>query len=120
MFKLTNERMICLSSEKVKILTNENFNEEVIESDVPVLVDFWATWCGPCRAFSPTVDELASEYDGKVKIAKLNVDEAGEIAQKYRVMSIPTVIIFKSGEPLNRLTGAKPKSELVKILDELL
>jgi thioredoxin 1 len=108
-----------MSNDKVKILTNENFNEEVIESNMPVLVDFWATWCGPCKAFSPTIDELAGDYEGKCKIAKLNVDEAGEIAQKFRVMSIPTVIIFKNGESVNRLTGAKPKSELTKILDEL-
>ncbi|AUG58177.1 thioredoxin [Acetivibrio saccincola] len=103
---------------KVITLTRENFDEEVINSSDVVLVDFWAPWCGPCRAIGPIIDELAEEYDGKAKIAKLNVDDEGELAAKYKIMSIPTIIIFKNGEAVEKLLGARSKSDLSQLIDK--
>ncbi|HAA42557.1 MAG TPA: thioredoxin [Ruminiclostridium sp.] len=103
---------------KVITLTRENFDEEVINSSDVVLVDFWAPWCGPCRAVGPLIDELAEEYDGKAKIAKLNVDDEGELAAKYKIMSIPTIIIFKNGEAVEKLLGARSKSDLSQLIDK--
>lgn len=101
-------------------LTNENFKKEVLESDVPVLVDFWAEWCGPCRMVSPFVERLASEYEGKAKVGKVNVDEQNELAFQYKVSSIPTIFIFKNGEIFKRVTGARPYEELQELLQEAL
>jgi len=103
---------------KVITLTRENFDEEVINSSDVVLVDFWAPWCEPCRAIGPIIDELAEEYDGKAKIAKLNVDDEGELAAKYKIMSIPTIIIFKNGEAVEKLLGARSKSDLSQLIDK--
>lgn len=103
---------ILMSSQKIVTLTSKNFEEEVMKSQVPVLVDFWAPWCGPCRAVGPILDELADEMDGQFKIAKLNVDDEGEVAGKYRIMSIPTLMVFKNGEMVEKIIGAKSKSEL--------
>ncbi len=86
-------------------LTSKNFEEEVLRSDIPVLVDFWATWCGPCRMIAPEVEKIAEEYDGKVKVGKVNVDEEPALAQQYRVMSIPTLIAFENGEIKNQTLG---------------
>lgn len=97
-------------------LTNANFEEEVIKSDVPVLVDFWATWCGPCRMVAPEVGKIAEEYDGRVKVGKVNVDEEEELAIKYRVASIPTLILFKDGEPAAKVIGYRTKDEIVASL----
>lgn len=97
-------------------LTNENFEEEVIKSDIPVLVDFWATWCGPCRMLAPTVEEIADEYDGKIKVGKLNVDDAQELAVSYGVSSIPTVMLFKGGKPVGQSVGYVPKGNLVALI----
>ncbi len=94
-------------------LTSANFEEEVIKSDVPVLVDFWATWCGPCRMIAPEVEKIAEEYDGRVKVGKVNVDEEVELAVKYRVNSIPTLILFKDGEPAGKAIGYRTKEDLV-------
>ena len=94
-------------------LTLSNFEEEVIKSDVPVVVDFWATWCGPCRMVAPEVEALAEEYDGKVKVGKVNVDEEEELAVKYRVSSIPTLILFKNGEAVKKSIGYKTKDALI-------
>ncbi|MBQ7670623.1 MAG: thioredoxin [Clostridia bacterium] len=94
-------------------LTLSNFEEEVLRSDVPVVVDFWATWCGPCRMIAPEVEALAEEYDGKVKVGKVNVDEEEELAVKYRVSSIPTLILFKNGEAVKKSIGYKTKDALV-------
>lgn len=91
---------------------DSNFEQEVLKSDIPVLVDFYADWCGPCKMMAPVVDELAAEYEGKVKVGKLNVDESSAAAAKYRVMSIPTFIVFKNGEPVDTLVGAVSKKEL--------
>lgn len=98
-------------------LTNENFIEEVINSKLPVLVDFWATWCGPCRMLAPTIEELANEYDGKIKVAKLNVDDAEDLAVSYSVSSIPTVMIFKNGEKTAQSIGYVEKEKLVAMIE---
>src|SRR5262249_49375217 len=94
-------------------LTEKNFDEEVLKSKIPVMVDFWAEWCGPCRVIAPIVEELSGEYSGKLKIAKLNVDEAQDVAMKYSVMSIPTLIFFKGGKPVDQVVGAMSKDHLV-------
>jgi len=92
--------------------TTANFEEEVLKSELPVLVDFYADWCGPCKMMGPIVKEMADAYDGKMKIGKLNIDEEMDIAQKYHVMSIPTFIIFKNGQAVETMVGGMPKSEL--------
>jgi len=102
----------------VKELNETNFVDEVLNSKVPVLVDFWAEWCGPCRMLSPVIEELAKQYDGqKIKIYKLNVDENPKIAAKYGIMAIPTVIIFKDGKPVEQITGVRNKKEYIEIID---
>lgn len=106
-----------MASENVVVLTEANFDTEVLQAAGPVLVDFWAAWCGPCKMVAPIVDELATEYAGKAKVAKLNVDDCGSIAQKYGVMSIPTLIVFKDGKEANRIVGFRPKNELAKLLE---
>ena len=98
-------------------LTTQNFNEEVLQSDVPVMVDFWASWCGPCRMVSPMVDEIAEEVQGKAKVGKVNVDEQGDLASQFGVMSIPTIMVFKNGEAVATSVGAKSNAELLALLD---
>ncbi len=98
-------------------LTDADFEEQVINAGEPVLVDFWAPWCGPCRQIAPMIDELASENEGSAKVVKVNIDESAEIAQKYGIMSIPTLIIFKGGEIAEKFVGAKPKAALQEALD---
>lgn len=98
--------------------TDQNFEQEVLKSGVPVLVDFWAPWCGPCRMIAPVVEELAGEYAGSVKIGKLNIDESPNAAQQYGVASIPTLMIFKGGQPIDQVVGVQPKSRLQQKLDE--
>ncbi len=100
-------------------ITDANFEEEVLKSEVPVLLDFWAPWCGPCQMMGPIIEELAAEYEaGKVKIAKLNVDENPATAGKYQVMSIPTFILFKGGEAADKMTGGIPKEKLKDFVDK--
>jgi len=101
-------------------LSDTTFDEEINASSEPVLVDFWAEWCGPCKMIAPILEEIAEEQAGKLKVAKLNVDEAPAIAQRFEVMSIPTMIVFQDGKPAKRLVGAKPKAALVKDLSEFL
>jgi len=93
-------------------ITDATFQSEVLDSAIPVLVDFWAPWCGPCKMMGPIVDELATEYEGKVKIVKVNVDENPETPGQFNVMSIPTFIIFKGGKPVGQFIGAKPKESV--------
>lgn len=100
-------------------LTEDNFESEVLKSNIPVLVDFWAPWCGPCRSMAPIIDDLAKEFDGKVKIGKVNVDENRNLAGNYGVMSIPTLIFFKDGQNAGQLVGYIAKSALVKKIDSL-
>lgn len=98
------------------VLTNQNFESEVTGSDIPVLVDFWASWCGPCKMVAPIVSEIAEEYAGKVKVGKVNVDEEPALAGRFGISSIPTLILFKNGQPANVSIGYRPKEELVKML----
>jgi thioredoxin 1 len=100
---------------KVEI-TTENFEQEVLQSDVPVLVDFWADWCMPCKMVEPVLDEMSEEYDGKLKIARLNVDEQGDLAARYNVVSIPTLLLFKDGEIAGQQIGAAPRDRLDKLV----
>ena len=102
------------------ILTASTFDEEINGSTEPILVDFWAEWCGPCKMIAPILAEIADENEGKIKIAKLNVDEAPDVARRFEVMSIPTMIVFKDGEPAKRLVGAKPKAALLDDLSEFI
>lgn len=99
-------------------VTSDNFENEVLKSDMPVLLDFYAVWCQPCKMLSPVIEELADDYDGKIKVAKLNVDNNVEIAAEYSVMSIPTIILFKDGNAVSKLTGLRPKSDFTDMIDE--
>ncbi|MEO8431923.1 MAG: thioredoxin [Acidobacteriota bacterium] len=101
----------------VQQVSDTSFDGDILQSDVPVLVDFWAPWCGPCRSVAPIVDDLATQYKDKIKVAKINVDESTEVAMKYQVTSIPTFILFKNGEVADRVLGALPRSEFVKFID---
>lgn len=102
------------------VLDEKNFDKEVLHSDLPVLVDFWAVWCGPCKVLSPLVAELAKEYEGKLKVGKVNVDENNALAMKYNVMSIPTLKFFKNGKLVSELIGAAPKTTIVAQLNTIL
>ena len=97
-------------------LTSANFEEEVLKSDLPVLVDFWATWCGPCRMIAPIVEELAKEYEGKIKVGKVNVDEEGTLAVQYGIFSIPTILVFKNGEITAKQVGVCDKAKLEEMV----
>ncbi|HLO03944.1 MAG TPA: thioredoxin [Symbiobacteriaceae bacterium] len=108
-----------MASDKVLTLTNANFGSEV-GAGAPVLVDFWAPWCGPCRMIAPIVEELAEEYDGKVKVGKVNVDENQAVAAQFGVMSIPTLLVFKNGQPVERIVGYMPKKDLQARLNGVL
>jgi len=98
-------------------VSDAGFEGDVLKSDKPVLVDFWAPWCGPCRSVSPIVDDLATQYKDKLRVAKVNVDESSQVAMKYQVTSIPTFILFKNGQVADRVLGALPRSEFVKFID---
>src|SRR4051794_28972243 len=99
-----------MASKNVQEFTNANWETEVMKSEVPVVVDFWAVWCGPCRMIAPTIDQLAEEYGGKIKVGKVNVDDNQEIAAQFRINTIPQVYVFKGGEVKERLVGAQPKT----------
>ncbi|MBD2090144.1 thioredoxin [Microcoleus sp. FACHB-1515] len=101
-------------------VTDSTFNQEVLESDVPVLVDFWAPWCGPCRMVAPVVDEIAEQYSGQVKVVKVNTDDNPSVASKYGIRSIPTLMIFKGGQRVDMVVGAVPKTTLANTLEKYL
>lgn len=97
-------------------ITKENFENEVMKSNIPVLIDFWAPWCGPCRMMGPIIEQLAEEYEGKAKVGKVNVDEEGELSQAFGVMSIPTIVLVKDGKVVKQAVGARPKAEVEAML----
>lgn len=100
----------------VKIVTTANFEAEVLKSETPVLIDFWAGWCMPCKMIAPIIDQLADQHVGKIKVAKVNVDDSPEIAAKYGIMSIPAVFVFKGGEKVDQMIGARPKAQFDEML----
>ena len=102
-----------MATDSVMEVSDANFQAEVINAELPVIVDFWAAWCGPCRMVSPLIEEIAKDYEGKVKVTKLNVDENRETAGKYGIMSIPTILLFKDGSVSKQVVGAMPKTALV-------
>jgi thioredoxin 1 len=99
---------------------DSNWEAEVLKSSQLVMVDFWAVWCGPCQMVGPIVEELAQEYSGKLKVMKLNTDDAPEVAGRYQIMSIPTILFFKDGQPVDKLVGARPKQQFKQLIDSLL
>ena len=101
-------------------IDDSNFDQVVLQAKMPTLVDFWAAWCGPCRMVAPVVEELAEEYDGRINFTKVDVDQNPQIASRYGIMSIPTLIIFKDGKPVSNIVGFRPKAELKKSLDAAL
>ncbi|KMY67794.1 thioredoxin [Desulfocarbo indianensis] len=107
-------------ADNVLAVTDDTFEAEVLKSDLPALVDFWASWCGPCRAIGPVVEELAEEYAGKVKVAKLNVDESPKTPGQYGIRAIPTLIMFKNGEVVDQITGAVSKSHIESALQKMI
>ena len=107
-----------MAAENVQTFTDGNFDDSVLKSGAPVLVDFWAEWCGPCKRLGPTVDALATEYAGKVTVGKLNVDENPNISSKFQIRGIPTILIFKGGQVVESLVGLAQKEDLKKVLDK--
>lgn len=105
---------------KVLDISDSNFEQEVINSEIPVVVDFWATWCGPCRKLGPVIDEIAQNYEGKVKFVKVNVEECLESAKKFSISGIPTLLVFNQGEAVERMTGLMPKSTIISNVEKYL
>ena len=109
-----------MASEAIVEISDSNFESEVVNSDVPVLIDFWAPWCGPCRAIAPLVEEISSSYAGKIKVGKMNVDDNQSTTMKFGIRSIPTLIMFKGGEAIDQIIGAVPKAEIERVVEKSL
>lgn len=109
-----------MSSENVLEITDSNFEEEIIQSDVPALIDFWAEWCYPCKMLAPTIEELAADYAGKLKVGSIDTDSSRDVAMKFGISAIPTVILFKGGEPVKKFVGVQQKADLKAAIDEVL
>lgn len=109
-----------MASEQISVFGDDNFASEVLQSDKPVLVDFWAAWCAPCRAIAPAVEELAKAYEGKIKVGKLNIDDHQGVPQTYGIRSIPTLLVFKGGKVIDQIVGAVPKSKIEDALKKAL
>ncbi len=107
-----------MAGNKIVELTRDNFEQKVVNSDKPVLIDFWASWCGPCRAVAPVMEELAEQYDGKAVIGKVNVDDENELSAKFRIMSIPTIMLFKGGQVVDKIVGSRPKADFENLLNK--
>jgi thioredoxin 1 len=107
-----------MATQAIHVVTDSNFDQDVLKSETPVLVDFWAAWCGPCRAIAPIVDELAHEYQGKVKVAKMDVDANGATPMRYKVTGIPTLLVFKGGVVVEQLVGYRPKEAIQQALNK--
>ncbi len=118
--KFHRSKEMQMAGKNVVEITDKNFEQEVTKSDIPVLVDFWAAWCGPCRAIAPTIDELATEYAGRLKVGKCNVDENPITPSKFGIRAIPTLIFFKNGSVVEQITGAVAKSHIVSVIDRVL
>lgn len=109
-----------MASDAIIELSDSTFETEVVKSDLPVLVDFWAPWCGPCRAIAPLVEEISSSYEGKIKVGRMNVDENQSTTMKFGIRSIPTIIMFKGGEAVDQIIGAVPKGEIERVVEKSL
>jgi thioredoxin 1 len=110
---------IIMASDKVMHITDDEFDSKILQGDLPCLIDFWAPWCGPCKAIGPMIDELAEEYDGKIRIAKMNVDDNPATPGKYGIRAIPTLILFKDGEKVDQITGAVGKPQLTELINKV-
>ncbi len=102
----------------VKVITTSNFDNEVLKSDIPVLIDFWAAWCMPCKMIAPVIDQLADQHNGKVLVAKVNIDDSPEIAARYGIMSIPSIVLFKGGIKVDQMVGARPKAQFDEMISK--
>ncbi len=109
-----------MAGKNIVEITDKNFEQEVLQSDIPVLVDFWAAWCGPCRAIAPVIDEIANDYAGKIKVGKCNVDENPQTPSKFGIRAIPTLIFFKNGNVVEQITGAVAKSQIASVIDKVI